>query len=131
MELFFPILGLALLYLLSWIASIYLLVQFVLCLSAKRRYSSWSILWLSVWPFFVLGVVLTSSTIGKPPSLLQAVGSLCTIFPPLLWLVAFGLFRKTAAAGKRKEAATQAELESRYILDIRPRDDVWPPPPMH
>lgn len=129
MEFFFPLLGLAVLYLLSWLASLYLLVQFILGVRPKRCLPSWCILWLSVWPIFALGVVMDCLTWGRPPSPVQAVGSLSTIFAPMLWLVAFGLFRKAAVLERRKDAEAPAELERQYIFDIRPRDDVWPPPP--
>lgn len=125
MEFFFPLLALAVLYLLSWLASLYLLVQFILGVRAKRRLASWSILWLSVWPFFTLGIAVDCLPWGRPDSLLALVGNFCTLFVPLLWLPALSLFRKTVAAEKRKEA----ERERQYILDIRSRDDVWPPPP--
>ena len=130
MELFFPILGLAVLYLLSWISCVYLLVQFILGARARRGFAAWSILWISVWPAVLLGAALTALTWNLPFSVLTSVRSLGTIFAPLLWLVAFGLFRREAAAEKRKDAEAQAELECHYILDIRPRNDVWPPPPM-
>ena len=129
MELFFPLLALALLYGLSWLASLYLLVQFILGVRMRRGLVSWSLVWLSVWPIFALAVVMDCLTWGRPPSPVQAAGSLLTILAPMLWLVAFGLFRKAAAAEKRKDAEAQAELERQYILDLRPRDDVWPPPP--
>ena len=129
MEFFFPLLALALLYGLSWLASLYLLVQFILGVRMRRGLVSWSILWLSVWPFFVLGVAVDCITGGRRYTPLNLIGSFCTFFIPLLWLVALGLFRKSAAAEKRKAAEAQAELERQYILDVRPRDDIWPPPP--
>lgn len=129
MELFLPILGFAFLYLLSWIANVYLLIQLIIGVKAKRKHLTWSIIWLLAWLFFIPSVLLLCYTINRQPSLEQAVGSLCTIFVPLLWLVAFVLFRRAAAKDKRKDVDAQAELESQYILDIRHRDDVWPPPP--
>ena len=129
MEFFFPLLGLAFLYLSSWIANIYLLIRLIVSVKAKRKRPTWSILWFLVWLFFIPGVSLFCYSIDRPPSLEQAVGSICTFFVPLLWLVAFVLFRRDVASSKRKDADAQAELESEYILDIRRRDDVWPPPP--
>lgn len=129
MELFFPILGLAFLYLFSWIANIYLLIQFIINIKAKRKHPAWSVVWSLAWGLFIPGVLLFCYCINRTPSLEQAVGSICTVFVPLLWLVAFVLFRRAAAKDKRKDVDAQAELESEYILDIRHRDDVWPPPP--
>ncbi len=125
MELFFPLLALAVVYLFSWTASLYLLVQFILGIRARRRLAPWCILWLSVWPFFALGVAVDCLPWGRTYSPLALVGNFCTFFVPLLWLSALGLFRKAAAAEKRKGA----EQERQHILDIRSRDDVWPPPP--
>ena len=129
MEFFFPLLALALLYLSSWLASLYLLVQFILGVRMRRGLELWSILWLAVWPFFVLGVAVDCITWGRRYTLMNPIGSFCTFFIPLLWLVALALFRKSAVAERRKAAEAQAELERQYILDVRPRDDVWPPPP--
>ena len=129
MEFFFPLLALALLYGLSWLASLYLLVQFILGVRMGRGLASWSILWLAVWPFFALGVVIDCFTWLRPYSPLDPIGSLCTFFVPMLWLVALGLFRKSTAAERQKAAEAQAEQKRQYILDVRPRDDVWPPPP--
>ena len=129
MELFLPILGLAFLYLLSWAANVYLLIQLIVSVRGRRNRSAWSTIWFLVWLFFIPGVVLFCYTIDRPPSLGQAVGSICTFFVPLLWLVAFLLFRRAIANDKQKDAVAQAELESQYILDIRHRDDIWPPPP--
>ena len=125
MEFFLPLLALAVLYLFSWLASLYLLVQFILGIRVKRRLPLWSILWLSVWPFFALGVVADNLSWGHPFSMLELAGNFCTFFVPFLWLFALGLFRKTVVAEKRKSA----EQERQFILDIRSRDDVWPPPP--
>jgi len=129
MEFFFPLLGLAFLYLLSWIANIYLLVQLILRIRTKRKPQSWTVLWFLVWPLFLSGLLLFFISLDRPPSVVQAAGSIGTFFAPLLWIIAFFLFRKSVAKDKRQETFDQAEFESQYILDIRHHNDVWPPPP--
>lgn len=129
MELFFPLIGLALLYLLSWIANIYLFVQLVIWFRTKRKPQSWAILWFLVWPLFLFGLLLFFISVDRPPSVEQAAGSIGTFFAPLLWIIAFFSFRKSVAKDKRQKTFDQTEFESQYILDIRHHDDVWPPPP--
>jgi hypothetical protein len=129
MELILPLFGLACLSLVSLIASVYLSVQFVLFMLRKHRHQSWSVLWMAGNTFLLLGIGLRAScrlTVPLPPQLLASL--VCFAVVPVLWLIAFYRFKRATAIAKTINDPT-LNLESEYIIDIRDRNDAWPPPP--
>lgn len=129
MELMLPLLGLAGLYIVSIIVNFYMLVQFALCVSRKQKHRSWSIAWFISNGVFVSGFVLrlVHPQIA-PPSAPVVLEAICFVITPFLLLITLYLFKRSSKKHKVIDN-TQSDLEREYILDIRQRDDVWPPPP--
>ena len=119
MELFFPLLAVALVYLASWGAGLYLLFQ---CILLKRQWSrerNWIVTWVWVWPVFLASLIVTFAPL-PPVWVTGRIG----IVAPFLWLFSLYIFRKNRLAECRTHAKVVQPLDA-------PQDEaVWPPAPL-
>lgn len=129
MGLMLPLLGFAGLYVVSLFVDLYILVQLVLHMARKQKHQSWGVAWLISNVTFASGFLLRLAypqvVPVSTPVILELV---CFIATPFLLLVTLYKFKRASKKNNMVDNK-QADLEREYILDIRHRDDVWPPPP--
>ena len=119
MELFFPLLAVALVYLASWGAGLYLLFQCILLKPQWSRERNWIVTWVWVWPVFLVSLIVTFAPL-PPVWVTGRIG----IFAPFLWLFSLYIFRKNRLAERRTRANVAQPLDA-------PQDEtVWPPAPL-